>query len=602
MSKQLSSLEKLRNRQRMQSKDSKEVVGNKADKKKRNLYLWIALYRANMEIFIEHYLGIKLFTFQKILIHLMDKYPYFMFIATRGIGKSWITAVYACARCILYPNQLVVIAAGSKKQAALIVTHKIGLELQNASPNLKKEIKKINTSAQETYVEFHNGSRIDVIAATDKARGYRANLIIYDEFRLIEDDVINKIIRPFKNHTRNVGFRHKPEYAGRQDLIEMNKEVFLSSAYFKSHPMYKRFMSYTEDMCSGDPYKGVVGLSYTTPIEHGMLKQEEIDTVKNDETFTEIDWVIEYEALFYGLSENAFFSYEHIANNRTLQKPVYPAELLDVIGVSKKDRPKKSSTEIRIMGYDVALMGTKNGKDNNDNAVLTNLRCIPEATSFRRQLVDVKAYSGLTSTEQAKNIKRYFYENEMDYIVLDCRGNGMAVYDELIKITYDDVTDKEFPAWAAYNDDDLKARAPKDALPLIYAFHGTSEINHKMATHVRDLLQRGRIELLEPMEKAIDFLNDKYGYDTKDTSIRQQLSKPYVETEMLGIEMMNLEYELKNGYIRVYESHSGRKDRYVSFGMANYLARQLESDHYKKGKKADVSKFCKVYNRMSRMR
>ena len=104
------------------------------------------------------------------------------------------------------------------------------------------------------------------------------------------------------------------------------------------------------------------------------------------------------------------------------------------------------------------------------------------------------------------------------------------------------------------------------------------------------------------MEKAIDFLNDKYGYDTKDTSIRQQLSKPYVETEMLGIEMMNLEYELKNGYIRVYESHSGRKDRYVSFGMANYLARQLESDHYKKGKKADVSKFCKVYNRMSRMR
>lgn len=601
MAKPLNNLEKIRKRQKVAQK-SEDVVKSKSEKKKRNLYNWVALYRANIEIFIDHYLGIKLFTFQKILIHLMDKYPYFMFIATRGIGKSWITAVYACARCILYPNQLVVIAAGSKKQAALIVTHKIGLELINASPNLKKEIKKINTSAQETYVEFWNGSRIDVIAATDKARGYRANLIIYDEFRLIEDDVINKIIRPFKNHTRSVGFRHKPEYAGRQDLIEMNKEVFLSSAYFKSHPMFKRFMSYTEDMCSGDPYKAVIGLSYHTPVHHGMLKQEEIDNVKNDETTTEIDWIIEYEALFYGLSENAFFSYEHIANNRTLKKPVYPTDLLDVLGVSKKDRAKKTSSEIRIMGYDVALMGTKNGKDNNDNAVLTHLRCIPEATSFHRQLVDIKAYSGLTSTEQAKNIKRYFYENEMDYIVLDCRGNGMAVFDELIKVTYDDVTDKEYPAWTAFNDDDLKARAAKDALPLIYAFHGTSEINHKMATHVRDLLQRGRVELLEPMEKAIDFLNEKYGYDATDPSVRQRLSKPYIETEMLGIEMMNLEYELKNGYIRVYETHSGRKDRYVSFGMANYLARQLEVDHYKKGKKADVTKFMQVHNRITRRR
>lgn len=601
MAKELTSLEKLRKRQRMKNKDS-ESVKNNADKKKKNLYNWIALYRANIEIFIEHYLGIKLFTFQKILIHLMDKYPYFMFIATRGIGKSWLTAVYACARCVLYPNQLVVIAAGSKKQAALIVTHKIGLELINASPNLRKEIKKINTSAQETYVEFWNGSRIDVIAATDKARGYRANLIIYDEFRLIEDDVINKIIRPFKNHTRNVGFRHKPEYAGRQDLIEMNKEVFLSSAYFKSHPMYHRFMSYTEDMCNGDPYKAVVGLSYATPIEHGMLKQEEIDTVKADETFTDIDFIIEYEALFYGLSENAFFSYEDIAKNRVLQKPVYPTELLDLIGVNKKDRIKKSNTEIRIMGYDVALMGTKNGKDNNDNAVLTNLRCIPEAKSFRRQVVDVRAYSGLTSTEQAKNIKRYFYENEMDYLVLDCQGNGMAVYDELIKVTYDDKTDKEYPAWSAFNDDDLKNRAPRDAVPLIYGFKATAKSNHEMANSLRDLLQNKRIELLEPMEKAIDFLNDVYGYDAKDVSIRQRLAKPFVETEMLGIEMMNLEYELKGGYIRVYEHHSARKDRYVSLGMANFLARQLETDHYKKGKRTNASDFCKVYNRMSRFR
>lgn len=583
------------------TKDDKKRE-TKSQKKKNNLMCWIAFYRLNIEIFIEHYLGLRLFTFQKVLIHLMDKYPFFMFIATRGIGKSWITALYACARAILYPNTLIVIVAGSKKQAGLIVTHKIALELQNASYNLKKEIKKINTSASETYVEFHNGSRIDVIAGTDRARGYRANLIIYDEFRLIDDDVINKVIRPFKNHTRNVGFRHKPQYAGRQEFIETNKEVFISSAYFKSHPMFKRFMAYVTDMCTGDTSKAVVGLGYKTPIAYGMLKQEEIDGVKNDETFTEVDWIIEYEALFYGLSENAFFSYDDVMKNRNLKKAVYPTDLLDLIGVPKKDRSKKLPNEVRIMAYDVALMGEKKGKDNNDNSVLTNLRLIPESDSYRRQLVDMRAYSGVTTTEQAINIKRYFYENEMDWLILDTMTIGMGVYDELIKVTYDEKTDKEYPAWCAYNDDDLKARASKDAIPVIYAFTGSSERNSLMASHTRDLLQRKRVELLVPNEQAVDYLNEVYGYDAKDSSTRARLLKPYIETEMLCIEMMNLEHELRSGYIRVYETKGGRKDRYVSFAMANYLARQLEIKHYKKGKKSNTSAFCKVITRKNRRR
>lgn len=577
------------------TQDNPKHTMTKPKQKRENTKKWISFYRQNIELFIMHYLGLNLFLFQKILVHLMDKYPFFMFVATRGIGKTWLLAVYSCARAILYPNTLIIVAAGSKKQASLIVTHKIGLELINASPTLAREIKKISSSSQETYVEFHNGSRIDVIAATDKARGFRANLIIYDEFRLIDDEVINRIIRPFKNHTRNTGFRHLPEYQGKQEYIEMNKEIFISSAYFKSHPMYKRFITYVEDMCEGDPYKAVVGLTYTTPIEHGMLKPEEVETVRSDATFTEIDWILEFETLFYGLSENAFFSYDHIAQNRNMKKAVYDNQMLDVIGVSKKDRLKKGPSELRIMGYDVAMMGTKNGRDDNDNSVLTNLRCIPESSSYRRQLIDIKSYSGLTSSEQAQNIKRYFYEHEMDYLILDCRGNGMAVYDELIKVTYDEKLDKEYPAWCTYNDDDLKARSVKDAIPVIYAFHGTAELNHNMATHLRDLLQRKRVELLEPSDKAIDFLNEVYGYDAKDMNIRQELLMPYVETELLSIEMMNLEFEVRGGFIRVFEQRSGRKDRYVSFAMANFLARQLELKHYRKDKKQDISKFFKVH-------
>lgn len=58
-----------------------------------------------------------------------------------------------------------------KKQASLIVTEKIVKELMPNSPNLRREIKNIKTSGNETEVMFVNGSSIVVVPATDNARG-----------------------------------------------------------------------------------------------------------------------------------------------------------------------------------------------------------------------------------------------------------------------------------------------------------------------------------------------------------------------------------------------------------------------------------------------
>ena len=576
---------------------------NKSQEKLENMMVWVAFFRANIEIFIEDYFGFKLKTFQKIVLHLMDQYPLFMLVASRGLGKSFLSGLYSCARCVLYPNTRVVIVAGSKIQASLIITQTINTEIrklcqQYDNDNLFREIKKINTGIDDFSILFHNGSRIDVIAGTDRARGMRANLIIYDEFRLIPDDVINRVIKPFLNYVRMAGFREKPEYKCRlKDFEEENKEIFISSAYFKAHPMFDRFMDfvkrmYDQDM-SGDVF--VAGLSYKTSLRENMLTEKRIESIRNEATFTEIDWHMEFENLFYGLSENAFFAYDDIKKNRNLQKPTYSVELLDKIGATRKGKTKKGKNEIRIMGYDVALLGDRNKKDDNDNSALTYLRVLPEGSSFRRQLVDIKTFSGLTSTEQAKLMKRYFYEHEIDYIALDVRGNSISVYDQLIKVTYDEELDKEYPAWSAYNDEEFKKRAPKDAVPVIFAYNGTSERNHNMANWLRDTLQRGRMELLTPSNQAIDFLNAHYGYDTKDVMVKQEMLSPFVETEMLVNEMLNLEYELRSGFIRLFEKSHRRKDRYVSFGMANYLSRVLEQQYYRKGKKSEMKDFCKVF-------
>ena len=50
--------------------------------------LWVSFWRENPHRFVEDYLGIKLFFFQKILIYMLNKVPFFMYIASRGQGEN----------------------------------------------------------------------------------------------------------------------------------------------------------------------------------------------------------------------------------------------------------------------------------------------------------------------------------------------------------------------------------------------------------------------------------------------------------------------------------------------------------------------------------
>lgn len=49
---------------------------------------WTTFYRLNMHRFVEHYFGIELFLFQKILIFLMNLHTFFMLVAARGLTSD----------------------------------------------------------------------------------------------------------------------------------------------------------------------------------------------------------------------------------------------------------------------------------------------------------------------------------------------------------------------------------------------------------------------------------------------------------------------------------------------------------------------------------
>lgn len=144
---------------------------NKYDKTMNQIAKWASYYRANPHKFVEEYLGINLKFFQVILFFMMNSMNYFMYIASRGQGKTFLTAIYAVTRAILYPETKIVVAAKVMKQSREVI-EKIE-EIMNNSPNLKREISEFRTGLNDSYVKFHNGSWIKTVVASDNARGKR---------------------------------------------------------------------------------------------------------------------------------------------------------------------------------------------------------------------------------------------------------------------------------------------------------------------------------------------------------------------------------------------------------------------------------------------
>jgi hypothetical protein len=154
-------------------KTDKEIANDKIERMMNGVGIWCSYYRANPHRFCEDYLNIHLKLFQKILIFLMNWSNYFMYIASRGQGKSYLVAIFACVRCILYPETQICIAAKNRSQS-INVLEKITTLLMPNSANLRNEIDNYNTKGQDAYISFKNGSRIKVVTANDGARSNRS--------------------------------------------------------------------------------------------------------------------------------------------------------------------------------------------------------------------------------------------------------------------------------------------------------------------------------------------------------------------------------------------------------------------------------------------
>lgn len=552
---------------------------------KEGLHIWVAYWRDNIHRFAMDYLGVKLKPFQAVLLYMMSKNDFVMVVASRGLGKSFLVGVYVCCISILRPGHRTIIGAGSRGQAKLLISEKIGKELINMSPNLRKEIKEIKVSANEVSVLFWNGSSVVAVVSGDNARGHRGHTLIGEESRLIDKDVLDKILRPMLAAPRMPGYTSKPEYSNYPP--EANSEIYITSAWYKSHHCFDKFKSFTKAMCQKKK-TFVCDLPYTVAVDNGLLTKERVEAIKSEDDMNEIAWMMEMEGIFYGENDDAFYKSEDVNPCRTLRKPFYPQT--DVEKIMNKDKRKKSSlpkqpNEIRIIGADIAYATGKQ----NDNSVFTLLRVLPNGGEYQRQMVHMESYNGMKPEDQCVRLKQLMIEFEADWLVLDRSAVGAAVWNELQKTTYDKVLDVEYPAYTAINNDNTVDKvASKGALPIVYTIaNPTREFNSKVATELLSAFLKKKLRLLINDIEAKNEMAATSDFIKKSPEEQSYLLRPYVQTTATVNELINLEYSVQSSNIVISERGSARKDRYSSLSYANYYASLLEEEELKKRKRGN---------------
>lgn len=566
---------------------------------------WGTFFRRNMHRFVMDYLKISLYEYQAISIYMMGISNLICIIASRNSAKSFLVAVYAVARCLLYKGTKFRIGAATEKQAKLIVSEKIIDELCDWSPILKKEIESYGTRSNDIFVKFRNGSKITVFVANENARGLRSNVIAREECRQIKKKVEDSVISPFQT-PRKPKYMLKDDYKNNPILKEEPIDIYISSSWYDDGNWMWDISEQALDAMKKN--KGGVMLAFDESItlKHDLKTIDQL--IKEKKKQDPITWQIEFLNLKVRDAISSYFTYSMLINRQKLRQVFYPRSTIDFkSGKKNKYAIPKQDNEIRVISNDIAFVAGKQ----NDNSVYSCIRAIPESVTYERENNTIEVKQGFKrqypyiesnqigdTTKQAVRIRQLYEDFMGDYIVIDARNGGGQIVYSLQKILYDEERDIEYPPLKCMNNEDYsKVCQDPHAKECIYVINATQTLNSEIAIAFRKNLVENRIDFLVNYNTAKEeILNNYKEYtETLDLDVQIEFEKPFLETQVMISECAELQYEKmpQTGTIKIYEQGSNKKDRYTSASYGSYFIDKLELDLLQNSSDYD---FCTFIN------
>jgi len=448
---------------------------------------------------------------------------------------------------------------------------KIQDDFMKRSTFLCNEIEKCNVGQNDATIMFKNGSWIKTRTSTENARSARANVLVADEFRMIDENILNTVLRKFLTSPRQPKYLSKPEYS---HLQERNKEIFLSSAWWKSSWAFRKAQGYTLNFFDDAKKYFICGLPYQVSICEGLLSREQLMDEMSEPDWNDIVQSMEIECMWLGDDGDNLFKFDEFEKRRKIKNAFKPLKFYS----TTNPVPKVGEAAERILAVDVALMATTKKKRNDASAITINEVVQNNDTSYQSNFVYIDTFEGLTTDELGLIVMRWFYHYKCTQLVLDTAGLGVGVYDYICKDQYDPETGDTYKAMTCCNNEEMAIRCKiKEANKVVWCVKADATFNNNICVALRNGIQNGKISFLISDQEAENALKTSIkSYPKLSTNDQILLKKPYVQTTMAEYELIKLDSEVKDGKIKVKEASGMRKDRYSSMAYSYWCVNQLE--------------------------
>ena len=220
----------------------------------------ILLYKflkENPSFATELFTGVKLFPFQHMAIKAMMESDYFLGIWSRGMSKSFSTAIFALLDAILHQGVQIGILSKSFRQSKMIFKKIEDIAKSPKAEFFSQCITRTSKMNDEWVMEIGRSSiRALPLGDGEKLRGFRFQRMIIDELLLMPEKIFNEVIMPFLSVVDNPTERQEV-YDLETKMIEQgkmkeeerkkwpnNKIIGLSSASYKFEYLYKLYQQY----------------------------------------------------------------------------------------------------------------------------------------------------------------------------------------------------------------------------------------------------------------------------------------------------------------------------------------------------------------------
>ena len=513
----------------------------------------------------------KFYFYQRVFLRSVMRYQYLYAVFPRAYSKSFLTVMASMVRCILYPDAHLFVTSGGKEQGASILSSKV-TEICKLIPAFNKEIdwrrgKTLIGKDSVKYV-FKNGSTLDNLAARESSRGQRRHGGVMEECVGIDDNILREVIIPVMAVSR----RAKDGTVNEREPINKS-QVYITTAGYKGTYPYDRLIGMLVRMVMQPERCMVLGGTWRTPVAMGLQSKTFIKDQKEEGTYNEASFEREYESVWSGSTEDAFFNSEIFDKNRVLLQPEYEAS------------GRSSKGAYYILSVDV---GRKH-----DNTAICVFKVTPQPQGAAiKSLVNLYTFEDMHMEDQAINIKKLFYKYNARRVVIDANGVGIGLVDLMVKPQVDPDTGEILPDFGVYGgtqDDAVqeykKYRTNNTEMDAMYLIKANAPINTEAHVNARAQLSSGKVKLLiEERQAKNKLLGTKVGQNMSPEE-RAEYLKPFTLTSILREEILNLHEENEGVNIILKQSNRGiRKDKFSALEYGLYYIKQ-EEDSKKKKKK-----------------